>query len=175
MIFHEQFIKGLYLIEPEKQTDERGFFARMFCEKDFASKGLVSNFIQSSIAFNSKKGTLRGMHFQIAPHEETKIVRCTRGAIFDVVVDLRPNSPTFYKWFSVKLCPENRYMLYIPKGLAHGFQTLEDHTEVFYQMDHPYHPDSARGIRWDDPVMGITWPLPVSVISNKDQTFSRVQ
>jgi dTDP-4-dehydrorhamnose 3,5-epimerase len=172
MIFQEQFIKGLYLIEPEKQIDERGFFARIFCEKDFASKGLDSNFIQSSIAFNFKKGTLRGMHFQMAPHEETKIVRCTRGAIFDVVVDLRPNSPTLYKWFSIKLCPENRYMLYIPKGLAHGFQTLEDHTEVFYQMAHPYNPDSARGIRWDDPAIGITWPLPVSVISNKDQTFS---
>ena len=170
MIFKEQFIQGLYLIEPEKKEDERGFFARLFCENDFTLRGLESQFIQSSIAYSLKRGTLRGMHFQCAPHEETKLVRCTKGAIFDVVIDLRPGSPTYRQWFGVELSSENRLMLYIPKGFAHGYQTLSDRTEVSYQMSAPHHPESARALRWNDPAFGIRWPLAVSVISKRDET-----
>ena len=155
MVFHELPLDGLYLIDLNRHEDQRGFFARTFCENEFEKIGLHSKFPQSNISFNHKEGTVRGMHFQIAPHEEIKIVRCTKGAIFDVVVDLRPNSLTFKKWFGVELNEANRSMLYIPGGFAHGFQTLTDQTELFYQMSTGYVPEAARGVRWDDPSLQI--------------------
>ena len=174
MVFNKLPLDGLYLIDLNRLEDERGFFARTFCEKEFEKNGLHSKFPQSNISFNLKKGTIRGMHFQIAPHEEIKIVRCTRGAIFDVVVDLRPTSITYKKWFGVELSDSNRSMLYIPEGFAHGFQTLADQTELFYQMSTAYIPDAARGVRWDDPLLQIQWPLPVSIISQKDLTYASI-
>jgi dTDP-4-dehydrorhamnose 3,5-epimerase len=169
MMFQEQYLKGLYLIEPEKKVDERGFFSRLFCENEFIQHNLPTHFTQVSTSFNHKKGTLRGLHFQIHPHEESKLIRCTRGSIFDIAIDLRPGSSTYLKYFSTIL--QNQTLLYIPKGFAHGFQTLVDDTEVFYQMDESYHPDSARGIRWDDPTFQIPWPLPITAISEKDRSY----
>lgn len=171
MRFIELNLKGAYLIEPEMIVDERGCFARTFCREEFKQKGLNPNLYQCSFSFNYKKGTLRGMHFQKAPHEEVKIVRCTKGTIFDVVVDLRPLSPTYKKWEGCILSADNRSMLYIPEGFAHGFQTLEDQSEVFYQISCPYVPASASGVRWSDPGLGIAWPLEVNVISVKDQQY----
>lgn len=170
MRFIETELAGAYIIEPEPLEDERGFFARISCAREFEEKGLVSTFLQSSIAYNRTKGTLRGMHFQIAPHEEVKTVRCTMGAIYDVIVDLRPRSPTYRSWTSVVLSAENRRTLYVPEGFAHGYQTLEDGTEVFYEMSQYYAPESACGIRWDDPSTGIRWPdVDERVISEKDR------
>lgn len=171
MQFHETFISGLFVIEPDPIEDERGFFARTFCHQKFKEFGLVSTFDQCNISFNNKKGTLRGMHYQIEPFGEVKLVRCTMGAIFDVVLDLRSDSPTYKKWFGVELNHENRKMLYIPKGCAHGFQTLEDHTEIFYQMGGAFIPNAARGVLWNDPAFSIIWPMPVEVISEKDQNY----
>lgn len=171
MIFAETKLSGAFVIEPERLEDERGFFARSFDEQKFAARGLVARWVQCNISFNKKKGTLRGMHYQVAPYEETKLVRCTMGAIDDVIIDLRPNSPTFKQWIAVELTSENRRMLYIPEGLAHGFQTLVDNTEVFYQMSEFYQPECARGVRWNDPAFGVSWLLPVNMIAEKDNTY----
>ena len=158
MIFTETKLAGAFVIEPERVEDERGFFARTWCVREFEERGLNTRLVQCNISFNKQKGTLRGMHFQIEPHAETKLVRCTMGAMYDVIVDVRPDSPTLGRWVAVELSADNRKMLYIPEGFAHGFQTLVDNTEVFYQMAEFYHPESARGLRWDDPVLGIAWP-----------------
>lgn len=171
MIFTETKLKDALVIELEKLQDNRGFFARTWCQREFEARGLNPRLVQSSISFNAKKGTLRGMHYQAAPYEEARLVRCTAGAIHDVIIDLRPKAPTFKQHFAVTLCAENRKMLYIPEGFAHGFQTLEDNTEVFYQMSEFYHPESVRGVRWNDPLFGINWPLEVTVISQKDQEY----
>ena len=172
MTFQETHLAGAYLVTPERLEDERGFFARTFCAEEFRVRGLTSTFVQCSISFTLHKGTLRGLHYQAAPHAETKLVRCTMGAIYDVIVDLRPDSPTFGKWFAAELTAENRAMLYIPAGLGHGFQTLVDSAEVFYQMTESYHPECARGVRWNDPVFGIRWPLDVTAISTRDREFA---
>lgn len=171
MIFTETPIKGAYVIEPERQEDERGFFARTWCRRDFAAHGLNPALVQCNISFNRTKGTLRGMHYQVAPHAEAKLVRCTAGAIYDVIVDLRPQSATCTQWFGVELTADNRRMLYIPEGLAHGFLTLGDDTEVFYQMSEYYVAECARGVRWNDPAFGIRWPGEVRMISRRDQSY----
>lgn len=171
MIFIETKLKGAFLIEPERLEDERGFFARVWCQHEFEAHGLNSQLVQCSISFNKKKGTLRGMHYQVAPYSEVRLVRCTLGAVYDVIIDLRPHSPTFKHWISTELTVENRRMLYIPEGFAHGFQTLEDFTEVFYQMSEFYHPECARGVRWDDPAFAIEWPLATPTLSKKDRTY----
>jgi dTDP-4-dehydrorhamnose 3,5-epimerase len=171
VIFSETKLKGAYIIEPERREDERGFFARTFCQEEFAVYGLSTSFVQCNISFNRKKGTLRGMHYQTAPHAEVKLVRCTMGAIYDVILDLRSESPTFKNWVAVELTAENRKMLYIPAGLAHGFLTLTDDAEVFYQMSEFYHPESARGVCWNDLAFGIAWPIPVTVSTEKDNAY----
>jgi len=171
MIFTETKLRGAFIIEPEQLEDERGSFARMFCRKEFDTNGLNPNLVQCNISFNRKKGTLRGMHFQIPPYEECKLVRCTMGSIYDVIIDLRPDSQTYCQWFAVELTAEKYRMLYVPKGFAHGFQTLEDDTEVFYQMSEFYNPECARGVRWDDPMFQIFWPLKNSIMSEKDQHY----
>lgn len=173
MIFTETKLKGAFIIAPEKLEDERGFFARTWCQQEFGAHGLNLRMVQCNISFNKNKGTLRGMHYQIAPHEEAKLVRCTMGAIYDVIIDLRPNSPTFKQWIAVELTAQNHQMLYIPEKFAHGFQTLVDNTEVFYQMSEFYHPECARGVRWDDPAFGIQWPLDeVLILSEQDRNYS---
>jgi dTDP-4-dehydrorhamnose 3,5-epimerase len=168
MKFLETPIQGMYLIEPELLCDERGFFARMFCQEEFLAHGLNPNFVQGSTSFNHKKGTLRGMHYQKEPFEEDKLVRCTKGALWDVVLDVRPHSPTFKRLSGIELTEENRRMLYIPKGCAHGFQTLQDNTEIAYQMTALYDPFSATGIRWNDQSFQIQWPLDFQILSPKD-------
>jgi dTDP-4-dehydrorhamnose 3,5-epimerase len=164
-------LAGAYLVEPEPRNDDRGFFARTWCQKEFAEHGLNPRLVQCSVSFNIKKGTLRGMHYQAAPNEETKLVRCTAGAICDVIVDLRRDSPTFRQHLTMMLSAKNRRMLYIPEGFAHGFVTLEDDTEVFYQMSEFYSPESACGFRWNDPSFAIRLPLEVTVISRRDQSY----
>jgi dTDP-4-dehydrorhamnose 3,5-epimerase len=171
VIFTETRLKGAFVIEPEKLEDERGFFARTWCEREFAKHDLNARLAQCSVSFNHKRGTLHGMHYQVAPHEEAKLVRCTKGAIYDVIIDLRPDSPTFTRWIAVDLTSANRRMLYIPEGFAHGFQTLEDNTEVFYQISEFYAPECARGVRWNDPAFGIDWPEGERVISEKDRNY----
>jgi dTDP-4-dehydrorhamnose 3,5-epimerase len=175
MIFTETGLKGAYIIAPELISDDRGFFARTWCRREFTQHGLNPNVSQCNVSFNKKKGTLRGMHYQSAPCEEAKLVRCTSGAIYDVIIDLRQNSETFKKWTSVELNAENRKMLYIPEGFAHGFLTLADDTEVFYQMSEFYSPEHARGVRWDDPSFNIQWPLAISTIAEKDRQFPSFQ
>jgi dTDP-4-dehydrorhamnose 3,5-epimerase len=152
--------------------DERGFFARSFCQKEFEEHGLNPCIVQCNISYNKKKGTLRGMHYQVAPHEEAKIVSCIRGAIYDVIIDLRPNSSTYCQWFAMELSSENYKMLYIPEGFAHGFQTLEYNTTVFYQIAEFYHPKSAKGIRWNDSAFQIKWPISDWIISKKDRDYA---
>jgi len=171
MIFTEIELKGAFIIEPNRIEDERGFFARSWCKKEFENHQLNPHLMQCNISFNKKKGTLRGMHYQIKPYEEAKLVRCTMGAIFDVIIDIRLESDTFLQWFSVELNAENRNMLYIPKGFAHGFQTIVDNSEVFYQMSEFYAPDYARGIRWNDPLFRINWPENITSISTKDKNY----
>jgi dTDP-4-dehydrorhamnose 3,5-epimerase len=171
MIFKETELNGVFLIEPERLEDNRGFFARAWCRKEFMAHGLTAAFVQSNISFNKHIGTLRGMHFQIAPHEEAKLVRCTMGAIYDVIIDLRPESSTFLRWIATELTAENRKMLYVPENFAHGYQALADKTEVFYQVSQFYVPDSERGVRFDDPTFGIKWPIDVKVISDKDRRW----
>ncbi len=171
MIFEETKLKGAFVIELEKMKDERGFFARTWCQREFAAHKLNSQLVQCNVSFNAKKGTLRGMHYQTAPHEEAKLVRCTMGAIYDVVIDLRPDSSTFKQWLAVELTADNRRMLYIPEGFAHGFQTIEDNSEVFYQMSEFYAPECAGGVRWDDPAFSIQWPVDQQIISAKDQQY----
>ena len=175
MIFEETKIKGVFVIEPELIEDERGFFACSWSRSEFERRGLNPRMLQCNISFNLKRGTVRGMHYQQKPHEEAKLVRCTRGAMFDVAVDLRADSATRYQWVAAELTAENRRMLYIPEGFAHGYQTLVDSTEIFYQMSESYYPDFARGVRWDDPQAGIEWPLPVAVISKRDEQFDLIQ
>lgn len=162
---------GAFVVEPELLEDDRGCFARSFCQNEFLAHGLDPVIAQCNISFNTRRGTLRGLHYQGKPHEEAKLVRCTQGAIWDVIVDMRDNSPTRYRWFATELTADNRRALYIPRGLAHGFQTLADKSEVFYQMSDFYHPESARGVRWDDPVIGITWPVENPVLSPRDQSY----
>ena len=169
MIFRETTLPGAWLLDLERFEDERGYFARTWCRDEFAKHGLDPTVAQCSVSFNHRRGTLRGLHFQIAPHEEVKLVRVTRGAIWDVIVDLRAGSRTFKHHFSTVLSAERGNQLYIPKGMAHGFQTLEDATEVFYQISEPYVPESAHGYRWDDPAFAIPWPESVSVISERDR------
>jgi dTDP-4-dehydrorhamnose 3,5-epimerase len=171
MIFTETKLKGAFVIEPEKLEDDRGFFARIFEGKIFKQKGIEFNLVESSVSFNKKKGTLRGMHYQVEPYGETKIVRCTMGKIFDVIIDLRPKSKTYKQWFAIELSAENRRMLFIPKGFAHGFMTLEDNCEITYQMDQAYVQESASGIRYDDKEFKISWPMKPEVISPKDLTW----
>lgn len=171
MKFMETKLEGAYIIEPERLEDERGFFARTFCQKEFEANGLNTRLVQCSTSYNKRKGTLRGMHYQVAPMAEAKLVRCTRGAIYDVIIDLRQESPTYSKWAAVELTADNRLMLYIPEGFAHGFQTLEDDTEVFYQMSEFFSPEYARGMRWDDPAFGIEWPISNPILSEKDRTY----
>jgi dTDP-4-dehydrorhamnose 3,5-epimerase len=171
MIFHEIKLPGVFEIQVEPRADERGFFARTWCHKEFEEHGLNPKLVQCSVSFNKQKGTLRGMHYQTAPFAETKIVRCTQGAIYDVVLDLRPDSPTFKRWTAVALSSQEHNMIYIPEGCAHGFLTLEHQTEVFYQMSEFYNPESARGVRWDDPAFQISWPANVEVISERDRTY----
>ena len=168
MIFTETKLSGAYVIEIEKIEDERGFFARTFDKNEFIKMKLDSEFVQSSISQNKKKGTIRGMHYQTKPYEESKIVRCVKGKIFDVIIDLRLNSKTFKEWLFVELSEDNYKMLYIPKGFAHGFQTLENNTEVYYEITEVYDKKSSRGIRWNDPTFNINWPLDISLISEKD-------
>nr|MDQ3283023.1 dTDP-4-dehydrorhamnose 3,5-epimerase [Acidobacteriota bacterium] len=155
--------------------DHRGFFARTYCEEEFRAHGLETHFAQSSIAFSSRRGTLRGMHYQREPFGEVKLVRCTRGAVYDAVIDLRPGSPAFRQWFAVELTAENRRMLYIPKGFAHGYQTLEDETEISYQMSTPYHREAAAGVRWNDPAFAVRWPIEVAVIAERDDDYPDFQ
>jgi dTDP-4-dehydrorhamnose 3,5-epimerase len=171
VIFQELSIPGAWLLEPEKQEDDRGFFARAWCQREFAAHSLTTVFVQCNISFNKKKGTLRGLHYQAPPYGEAKLVRCTQGALYDVIVDLRRDSPTRGQWLAVELSAVNYRLLYIPAGLAHGFQTLADNTEIFYQMSEFYQPDAARGIRWDDPELNIPWPLSHPIISPRDLTF----
>jgi len=171
MTFHETKIPGVFEIRLELKPDERGFFARSWCQNEFGSHGLNPKLVQCSVSFNTRKGTLRGMHYQVTPYPETKLVRCTRGAIYDVVIDLRPQSRTFRTWISAVLTAENRNMIHVPEGCAHGFLTLEDETEVFYQMSAFYNAEAARGVRWDDPAFEIAWPEKVEVISKRDRTY----
>lgn len=171
MIFRKTKLEGAFIIEPERLEDERGFFARTFCGREFAAHGLDIFFVQCNTSFSKKKGVLRGMHFQAEPYEEAKLIRCTRGAIYDVIIDLRTGSDTFGQWSSAELTSENEAMLFIPKGFAHGFLTLADNTEVFYQMSEYYRPGHARGVRWNDPLFAIHWPAEVQVISDKDRGY----
>jgi dTDP-4-dehydrorhamnose 3,5-epimerase len=172
MRFTKLDIVGAFLIEIEAHHDERGFFARTFCKSEFANHGMNATLVQCSTSFNARRGTLRGLHYQAAPHEETKIVRCTAGAIFDVIVDSRTRSSTFGTWFATELTSRNRRMMYVPEGVAHGFQTLEDESEVFYQISTEFTPEAGRGIRWDDPHLSIPWPLREDrIISPRDAEF----
>lgn len=171
MEFTKTKLQGAYIIDPTRIEDERGFFARTWCQKEFAARGLNPKLVQCSTSFNRRRGTLRGMHYQIAPHEEAKLVRCTMGSIYDVIVDLRPSSPTFRQWTAVELSQANLRMLYIPEGLAHGFQTLEPNSEVLYKMTEVYAPEDARGLRWNDPKIGIAWALETLIISEKDRSY----
>ena len=168
MIFSETKFLGVYIIEIEKYEDERGFFARTWDKNQIKEMGLDDNIIQSSMSYNRKKGTIRGMHYQIKPFEETKLVRCTKGKIFDVIIDLRKDSKTFKKWISIELSENNHRTLYIPKGFAHGFQTLEDNSEIIYDISQTYNPEYSKGIKWNDKIIGIKWPLEVTMISKKD-------
>lgn len=171
MIFTETEISGSYLIDVKRIGDDRGFFGRLWCEREMEEMGLVSSIKQSNIGVSPLKGTLRGLHYQRAPHQEVKIIRCPRGAIYDVIVDLRPDSPTFKKWFAVELTAENNRMLYVPEGCATGYQTLVDDTEIYYHTSEFYHPESATGVRHDDPAFGIEWPLPIAAISDNDKNW----
>jgi dTDP-4-dehydrorhamnose 3,5-epimerase len=171
MIFHETKLSGVVEVHLEPQSDDRGFFARSWCETEFANHGLNTTLVQCNISFNAARGTLRGIHYQEQPNQEAKLVRCTQGAIYDVAVDLRPQSPTFKRWHATVLSAENRHMLFIPEGCGHGFLTLADRTEVFYQMSEFYHPESARGVRWNDSAFQVGWPEEVRVISERDRTY----
>jgi dTDP-4-dehydrorhamnose 3,5-epimerase len=169
MKFVPTTLQGAYVIEVEPREDERGFFARAWCQREMAEHGLDPKVVQCNLSFNHTRGTVRGMHYQLAPHQESKLVRCLRGSIFDVIIDLRPESPTYAKWFGVELSAEKRNMLFVPEGFAHGYQTLGDDTEVFYQVSEFYQPGSEAGIRWDDPSFSIQWPIQATLISAKDR------
>jgi dTDP-4-dehydrorhamnose 3,5-epimerase len=171
MRFTQTKLKGAFIIDLERLEDERGFFARSWCEREAAAHGLHPRWVQCNISFNKQKATLRGMHYQSAPSEEAKLVRCTMGAIYDVIIDLRPDSSTFRQWLAAELSAENRRILYIPEGFAHGFLTLDDNTEIFYQMSAFYAPAHARGVRWNDSAFAIEWPIEARVISDQDRNY----
>lgn len=171
MRFLETKLDGAWLIEPEPIRDSRGYFARTFCMRDFEQRGLESRFVQHSRSFSAAKGTLRGLHFQTPPHEEVKLVSCVSGAVYDVIVDMRPGSPTHRKWQGFELSADNKRQLYVPAGFAHGFQTLTDDAELNYLISAFYEPAASTGISYDDPALGVTWPLPVSVISDRDKSW----
>lgn len=171
MIFEETKLKGAYLIDLERISDERGFFSRHWCAREFASNGLNQAVAQVNIGHNAKKGTVRGMHYQVIPNAEAKLVHCSRGALYDVIIDLREGSPTKGQWFGVELTADNGRMLYVPEGFAHGYQTLEDETDLVYQTSQFYAKESATGVRFNDPAFEIVWPLPVSLISSGDQRW----
>ena len=175
MTFHRTKLERVVEIDLDLNTDERGFFARSWCQKEFEDQGLNPRVLQCNVSFNERQGTLRGIHYQDKPYQEAKLVRCTKGAIYDVVVDLRPESPTFKEWIAVVLTAEKRNMVYVPEGCAHGFLTLEDKTEVFYQMSEFYHAEVSRGVRWDDPAFQIVWPREVEVISERDRAYPDFQ
>ncbi|MGB8954079.1 MAG: dTDP-4-dehydrorhamnose 3,5-epimerase [Tumebacillaceae bacterium] len=176
MNVRELALPGAFLIEVEKKEDERGYFARSYCREEFRDHGLNPDLAQCNISYNHKKGTLRGLHYQAAPYEEAKLVRCTRGSIYDVIVDIRPDSPAYCQWVAVELSAERNNMLYIPEGFAHGFQTLTDGAEVFYQISQMYDAGSARGIRYDDPAFGVKWhEVGIEVISERDLLFPRFE
>ena len=171
MRFTEAAVKGAYIIDLDPRRDHRGFFARSWCQREFEAHGLNPRVVQVNLAFTPRKGGVRGLHYQLAPHQEAKTVRCTRGAISDVAVDLRPDSPTYKQWVAVELTEDNYRMLYVPEGCAHGYQTLMDNTEICYQASEFYAPDYARGVRYDDPAFGIEWLLPVTSISDADHAW----
>ena len=171
MKFTETRLPGAYIIDIEPVEDDRGFFARSWCKNEFAAQGLNTSLAQCNISFNKKKGTLRGLHYQERPYEEAKLVRCTRGAIYDVIVDLRPDSPVRRAWIAVELSADNGRTFYIPKGFAHGFQTLTDDAEVLYHMSEFYHPEAAHGVPWNDPAFGINWPILPPILSVRDQSY----
>jgi dTDP-4-dehydrorhamnose 3,5-epimerase len=171
VIFTETPVAGAFLIAPERIEDERGHFARVFCREEFQAHGLHADWVQCNTSFNARRGTVRGMHYQVAPSAEVKTVTCVRGEIFDVVVDLRPDSRSRGKWCGYRLAADNQHILYIPEGCAHGFQTLTDEATVYYQMSGFYAPAQARGVRWDDPAINVEWPLPVTMISARDLAF----
>jgi dTDP-4-dehydrorhamnose 3,5-epimerase len=171
MTFVETKLKGVVEVHLDLKIDERGFFARSWCQTEYESRGLNPKLVQCNVSYNTRKGTLRGIHYQDAPYQEAKLVRCTRGAIYDVAVDLRPDSPTFKEWVAAVLTAENRHMLYVPEGCGHGFLTLEDGSEVFYQMSEFYIADCGRGVRWNDSAFGIAWPAEVRAISERDRMY----
>lgn len=175
MKFIETGVEDLFVVELDKIGDERGFFARAWCEQEFADKNLTSRMLQANTSYNKDKGTLRGLHYQVSPHEEAKLMRCTKGAIFDVAVDLRPDSKTYKKWFGIELTELNRKMLFIPEGFAHGYQTLVENTEAFYMSSAFYAPEAERGLRWNDPAIGIKWPVTENLnITEKDQSWADI-
>jgi len=171
-VFVESFLKGAFVIDLEKREDDRGFFARTFCQREFAGHGLELQVAQCNISFNKQKGILRGMHYQVSPFEEAKLVRCTMGGIYDAIIDLRRDSPTFRQSFGIELTARNRTMLYVPRGFAHGFQTLERDTEVFYQMSQFYSSEHSRGVRWNDPAFAIKWPPDERTINERDRKYA---
>ena len=171
VIFTETLLADSFLITPEKIDDERGYFTRIFDKNEFKKRNLIYDFVQDSISFNKTKGTIRGMHFQLSPFEEAKIVSCINGKIFDVIIDLRPDSPTYMDWISFELSSQNYKMIYIPKGFAHGFQTLQDDTEIFYHMSDCYMPKNANGIAWNDKSINIKWPIENPIISDNDKSY----
>lgn len=175
MNFTKTPLAGAYVIELERRNDERGFFARTWCADEFAEQGLKTNLVQQNMSLTIKKGTLRGMHFQKTPHAETKVVRCTRGAIYDVIIDLRPDSPTHRQWFGIKITSVDYNMVYVPEGFAHGFVTLEDHSEVSYLVTAFYTPEADSGVRYNDPAFNIQWPIPIVSVSDKDASFPDYQ
>ena len=171
MRFGDTVLKGLTIVDPEPVSDERGSFARVWCANEFSNAGLSTRVVQVNVSTSAVRGTLRGMHYQAQPHAEIKIVRCTSGAVFDVAIDLRPDSPTFRRWQGVELTAASGRMVYIPQGMAHGFQTLTDDATLEYQMSEYYAPEHARGVRWNDPAFGVNWPLPMSNISPRDAAY----
>jgi dTDP-4-dehydrorhamnose 3,5-epimerase len=171
MIFTASPLSGAYLIDIERHADERGFFARSYCAEEFAARGLGPELRQCSVSYNARKGTLRGMHYQCAPHEEHKLVRCTAGAIFDVIVDIRPASSTHRRWFAAELSAENRRSLFIPPGFAHGFLSLTEGAEVYYMISAAHAPESSRGLRWNDPALAIEWPFAPTIIAARDAAY----
>lgn len=171
MRFRPTPLDGACVVEPEIHEDARGWFARIHCENEFAESGLHGRFVQTSLSFNRRRGILRGMHFQVAPREEIKLVRCVRGSVFDVIIDLRPDSPTFLRHFTIELSCDNHLALYVPKGFAHGFQTLERGTDVLYQISEFYAPGHSRGVRWNDPAFGIKWPIPDPIMLERDAGY----
>lgn len=175
MTFKESTLKDAFVIETEKREDERGFFARTWSGKEFREHKIEFSPAQSSVSYNRMRGTMRGMHFQAAPFQESKLIRCTRGSIFDVIIDLRRDSPTYKHWFGIELSAQNYRMLYIPRDFAHGFQTLMDKTEVLYIMEDAYNAQAERGIRWDDPAFSIGWPFPITTVSDKDRSWAGFQ